>query len=188
MHRLFWFLSLLLIFLSGCQMAPSPQEAPRDPATLTHWQAQGRFAYKTPEDGGSATVRWQQHDQQGELRFSGPMGFGSAELQWSPHHATLITNKGEFSAPNAEALAFELTGLPLPAEALVYWLRGLPWPHAPAQKHQGEPHPHGLEQLGWSVEYDRWKQVQGYWLPHRLKAKHAHNTFTLVIQQWIPAP
>src|SRR5699024_3682688 len=144
---------------------------------------------KSANDGGSATVRWQQQDHKGHLRFSGPMCLGSAELDWEPCAAELTSSKGTINAPSAEILAYELTGLLLPADALLYWLRGLPWPQGPAQLTKDDAgRLTQLTQLDWQISFDRWQQVQGYWLPHRLKAKHNEDSFTLVIQQWNPAP
>ena len=189
MRRAFILICYALILLSGCQMAPSPTVPEQDVTQLTHWQAHGRFAYKSAQDGGSATVRWQQQNDRGHLRFSGPMGLGSAELNWQPGLAELTSNKGNISAPNAESLAYELTGLLLPADALLYWLRGLPWPQSPAELIKDDAgRLKELTQLGWQLHFDRWQQVQGYWLPHRLKASHNDDSFTLVIQQWNPAP
>lgn len=190
MHRAFFIGGYaILLLLSGCQIAPTPVIPEQDVNHLTHWQANGRFAYKSANDGGSASVRWQQQDDKGYLRFSGPMGLGSAELHWEPGFAQLTSSKGTLEAPSAEVLAYELTGLLLPADALLYWLRGLPWPHSPAHiTKDNEGRPAQLTQMDWQLDFDRWQQVQGYWLPHRLKAKHNNDSFTLVIQQWNPAP
>lgn len=191
MGRLLFYASSYCIFLllSGCQLTPLSPSTEQDVAQLTHWQANGRFAYKTPHDGGSASVRWQQQNDHGELHFSGPMGFGSATLHWQPGFAKLTTSKASTNAPSAETLTYELTGLALPADALLYWLRGLPWPHAEASLVRNtQGHPQRLTQLNWQLEYDRWQQIDGYWLPHRLKAKHNSDSFTFVIQHWKPNP
>lgn len=191
MGRLLLYIGSYWIFLllSGCQLVPLTPSAPQDVAQLTHWQASGRFAYKTADNGGSASVRWQQKNDFGELYFSGPMGFGSATLRWQPGFAELITSKASASAPSAEALSYELTGLALPTDALLYWLRGLPWPHAKASlTRDTHGQPQRLTQLNWQLEYDGWQQIDGYWLPHRLKAKHNSDSFTFVIQHWKPNP
>lgn len=173
------------IWLAGCQIAPTVPSTPgKDAATLTTWQADGRFAYRTPKDGGNASIHWVQQQQKGELTFSGPMGFGSAALHWHPTAATLTTSKGTINAPSPEALAQELTGIALPVEALIYWLRGLPWPHAEARITRQQEQLRTLKQLNWHIEYDRWQLVDGYWLPHRLKAKHGEDSFTVVVQNW----
>lgn len=186
LHFLVWLTALLL--LAGCQTAPAPTSTPsKDSATLTQWEASGRFAYKNIHDGGNASIHWRQNHDHGQLHLSGPMGFGSAELQWHPALATLTTNKGTITAPNAETLAAELTGIMLPVDALMYWLRGLPWPHAGAHVVRHGQQLSTLKQLGWHIEYDRWQQVDGYWLPHRLKAKHNKDSFTVVVQQWVLA-
>jgi len=172
------------VWLAGCQVAPTaPSTHGKDATTLTHWQADGRFAYRTQSDGGNASIHWQQKQEQGTLTFSGPMGFGSAALHWHPTAAVLTTNKGTFNAPSAELLAEELTGIALPVDALMYWLRGVPWPHAEARITRTQ-HVNTLQQLGWRIEYDRWQLVDGYWLPHRLKAKYGNDSFTVVVQQW----
>src|SRR5699024_6280241 len=171
------FIALFTLWLSGCQIAPKVDEPEQQAEKMTHWQAKGRFAYKSPTDGGSASIHWLQEDDQGELKFSGPMGFGSAELQWQPGYAILTTSKGEATAHSAEALALELTGVAIPVDALMYWLKGLKWPKTEADTERNdEGRLTRLQQNGWDIKYERWQQVPGgYWLPHKLKATHQQD-------------
>lgn len=177
---------LLTLVMSGCQRLP-PAPMPDHAEDLRSWQLSGRFGYRTGDDGGSASLSWEQQEERGDLYFSGPLGFGSAHIRWHPEGALLKTGKGEVSAAGPAELAWRLTGLWLPVEALEYWVRGLPWPGAGAQPQFG---PTGqleqLEQLGWQLEFDRYTAVEQLLLPFRIRARHGEQRFTLIIREWNP--
>src|SRR5699024_3429038 len=122
------------VWLAGCQVAPTaPSTHGKDATTLTHWQADGRFAYRTQSDGGNASIHWQQKQEQGTLTFSGPMGFGSAAMQSHPTAAFITTKDVSFNAPSVELLAEEFTCIAQPVDAFMYWFRAVPWPLAEAR-------------------------------------------------------
>ncbi|MCR3785962.1 lipoprotein insertase outer membrane protein LolB, partial [Pseudomonas aeruginosa] len=43
-----------------------------------------------------------------------------------------------------------------------------------------------LEQDGWQIEYTRYAEQNGYWLPERLKLHGQDLDVTLVIKDWQP--
>lgn len=183
----------LLLLLSGCQTLLGDGEQ-RDaigttPAALTHWNLDGRFGYRAGNDGGSASVKWEQRDRHGALHFSGPLGIGSARIRWQPGHAELDNGKDIHTATSTTELAWRLTGLELPVEALQFWVRGLPSPHVNAQPSFDEFGTlTALDQAGWHVRFDRYQTVDGLHLPFRLRAQHLDQRFTLIIKHWEPQP
>ncbi|MEY1661386.1 lipoprotein insertase outer membrane protein LolB [Isoalcanivorax beigongshangi] len=156
-------------------------------ATLQHWDLSGRLGYRTAADGGSASLEWRQRSEGGQILFSGPLGFGSAELLWNGEGAELRHGKQRHQAPTPGALAWMLTGMDLPVDALYYWVRGLPFPGAPAQLQRADDGSvTGLQQLGWTLRFDRPEAVGHLVLPHRVRAERGSDRFTLLIHRWVP--
>ena len=178
----------LLALLAGCQTAPMTTPADR-PAGLHSWDLSGRLGYRAGDDGGSASVDWQQRNERGELAFSGPLGMGSALIRWQPGHAVRDTGKERIEAANSTELAWRLTGLMLPVEALQYWVRGLPWPvmdGTPTFNELGQLT--ALQQAGWTLDFDRYGAVDGLQLPFRIRARQGDQRFTLIVKNWEPLP
>lgn len=175
--------------LAACQTVPPPDTHFTRAEQIQRWQMNGKLGYRTRDDGGSANFDWQQAPNHGAIHFSGPLGFGSAELTWQPGIATLETAKGNYQARSPGELAWRLTGFWLPVSALEYWSRGLVWPGAPAESDRNsDGNLIHLEQLGWSLEFDRYQPVGQVPLPHRIKASQDDNRFTLLIHEWRPLP
>lgn len=185
-----WCLLLAAVLaLGACRTLPEPTTDLDRAAELERWTLEGRLGYRSGDDGGSASFRWVQADtESGRIHFSGPMGFGSARLDWAPGHATLEKGNDEFTAPSPGMLAWHLTGLVLPIDNLLYWVRGLPAPSpAPRSRQREDNRLIALEQSGWSLTFERYRDVAGLVLPHRIKATQGDQRFTLVIQSWQPA-
>ena len=175
--------------LGGCQLRPTTLQTYTHPVEMTEWQLNGKLGYRTPNDGGSATFEWQQQPREGNIQFSGPLGFGSAELYWDSGRAELITPKQTYQARSPGELAWHLTGFWLPVSALEYWTRGLAWPGAAGEAQYNEENQLvQLEQLGWSLTFDRYTPIQGVTLPMRIKAAQNSNRFTLLIKEWHAGP
>ena len=179
-----------LLLLSACQTRPLVTVDDFERAEdLQHWNITGRLGYRTAGDGGNASLDWRQRREGGRIHFSGPLGFGSAELRWDDTSAMLDTGREQLTATSPAALAWHLTGLMIPVDALYYWVRGLPWPWAestPQYDDQGRLVT--LDQLGWSLRFDRHERVAGLELPHRVRANLNGDSFTLIVQHWVPQP
>ncbi|ERP90668.1 molecular chaperone LolB [Alcanivorax sp. P2S70] len=188
-HRLSRVLIALCIplILSACQTPTTELTTFTHPSQIQGWEMEGKLGYRTPNDGGSATFEWRQQPARGEIRFSGPLGFGSADLRWDTGRAELITAKEQYQARSPGELAWHLTGFWLPVSALQYWARGLPWPGAPGEASYDDlERLQSLEQLGWTLTFDRYETVAGVELPFRIKATQNGNRFTLLIKDWQP--
>lgn len=181
-----------LLALSGCRtVPPEPTTRLASAEALQSWTMDGRLGYRSGDDGGSASFHWVQADrQQGSIHFSGPLGFGSARIGWTPEHAWLEQGNDRIEAAAPGLLAWRLTGLILPIERLLYWVRGMPAPGVPVQERETGENGHlaSLRQAGWLLRFDRYQPVAGLTLPHRIKASHDEQRFTLVIHSWQPRP
>jgi len=183
-------LTALLVSLSACTTAPSTPSRPAPPpaeaqhmseeerwasrlgsmASLDDWRVRGKVAYRLPGDAGSASLDWQQADEQSELRLSGPLGVGSTEIQ---NQGALLRVKrdGIERLYPADAAPWLPGGtlLPVPVDSIKYWLRGLPNPaQAIAVLETDNALASRIEQSGWIVEYSDYKDVQGIPMPARL--------------------
>lgn len=180
---------LLALLLAGCQVMPTGP-LPVDPHALERWNLDGRLGYRTPEDGGSASVVWHQRTAHGEMRLSGPLGFGSAHIRWDADGgARLDTGRERVEAASPAELAWRVTGVWLPVEALTWWVRGLAWPGAPAEpEFDATGTLIAMHQLGWHLTFDRHDEVAGLTLPFRIRARSNDQHFTLIIRRWEPLP
>jgi outer membrane lipoprotein LolB len=195
----------VLLVLSGCAGFTSREvlQGQGDPArwqahkqqlsALNAWQIDGKVGIRAPQEAtrsrsGSATLFWLQRQDYYDIRLSGPLGSGAARLTGRPGQATLeVANQGRYQAESAQALLYEQLGWNLPVAHLLWWVRGLP---APSSKSQltldGASHLAHLTQDGWQVEYLRYTERNGYWLPERFKLSGHELEVTVVIKGWQP--
>ena len=182
----------VFVSLAGCQSRPVPpagEEVPGSARALASWNLAGRLGYRAGNEGGSASLDWQQRDSAGVIRFSGPLGFGSAAIHWQPGLATLSTGRETVSAGDPTSLALQLTGLLLPVDALQYWVRGLPAPTDTAHLARDDNGDLSqLEQMGWQLELTRYQDYLGLRLPGKIRAQRDDQRFTLLIRHWEPLP
>ena len=190
MTRLLVLLSVLL--MAGCQSLRTvgTADTPASLSQLSQWNISGRLGYRAGDEGGSASVDWRQRGDSGSMHLSGPLGFGSAEIQWAPGEASLTDGKDTVRSADTASLAWRLTGLWLPVEALTYWVRGMPFPHTEFDAGNDDRGQLAtLEQLGWSLQFDRYDDIgNGLLAPHKIRASRENQRFTLVIQRWEPLP
>nr|WP_298147022.1 lipoprotein insertase outer membrane protein LolB [uncultured Pseudomonas sp.] len=157
-------------------------------AALDAWQISGKVGIRAPKDSGSGTLFWLQRQDYYDIRLSGPLGRGAARLTGRPGAILLeVANQGRYQAESPEQLLQQQLGLNLPVSHLLWWIRGLP---APGSKStltlDSDSHLAQLAQDGWQVEYLRYTEQDGYWLPERLKLQGHDLQVTLVIKDWQP--
>ncbi|MDR0277044.1 MAG: lipoprotein insertase outer membrane protein LolB [Paucimonas sp.] len=190
----------LIALLAGCagfgskeavQGQGSPQlwkEHKQQLSTLDGWQINGKVGIRAPTDSGSGTLVWLQRQDYYDLRLSGPLGRGAARLTGRPGNVVLeVANQGRFEAPTPEVLLAEQLGWELPVSHLVWWVRGLPAPDSKSKLTlDGDSRLASLEQDGWQVEYTRYTEQNGYWLPERMKLHGQDLDVTVVLKEWQP--
>lgn len=184
--------------LTHCATLPAPQ-APRNEnvawdarsKTLTSvqtWNLQGLMAVRTHQDAFSATLKWQQQQQNYSILLLGPMGTNAVQLSGViAGPAQLVTADGKkYSANSAEDLLTKQLGWHLPVSNLFYWVRGLPVPNVAASK-QFDRYNHltQLEQQGWRIQYLRYSAANHVDLPTKIFLDNPSINVKIVISQWM---
>lgn len=196
-HGVTWrALILLFLFLGGCTTLVQPQGKANRKAwrsrfqrlkQLNAWQLSGRIGVVARGGrGGAAGLSWQQSGDWISMSLSGPFGMGGVHLYGTPGAMVLVNSKGKRFYTSEPSAALETAlGWPVPVSSLRYWVIGRP---APGQPYKLRLDAHGLVmqlvQQGWTVSYQLYMQVHGYWLPHRVTAVRAHGHVKLVISYW----
>ncbi len=157
-------------------------------AGLDAWQISGKVGIRAPKDSGSGTLFWLQRQDYYDIRLSGPLGRGAARLTGRPGAILLeVANQGRYQATTPEQLMQEQLGLNLPVSHLLWWIRGLPSPDSKSRLNlDGDSRLAQLSQDGWQVEYLRYTEQNGFWLPERIKLSGFDLQVTLVIKDWQP--
>ncbi|UTW09155.1 lipoprotein insertase outer membrane protein LolB [Pseudomonas benzenivorans] len=190
----------LIALLAGCAGLTSREalEGTGDPtrwrahkqqvADLDAWQISGKVGIRAPRDSGSGTLFWLQRQDYYDIRLSGPLGRGAARLTGRPGAILLeVANQGRYQAASPEALLQQQLGLNLPVSHLLWWIRGLPSPDSRSRVTlDGDSRLAHLQQDGWKVDYLRYAEQNGYWLPERIKLEGHDLQVTLVIKDWQP--
>ena len=190
----------LIALLAGCAGLTSREalEGEGSPAlwqshkqqigSLDAWQISGKVGIRAPQDSGSGTLFWLQRQDYYDIRLSGPLGRGAARLTGRPGAIQLeVANQGRYQAASPEQLLQQQLGLNLPVSHLLWWIRGLPAPDSRSRLTlDSDSRLAQLSQAGWQVEYLRYAEQGGYWLPERLKLSGHDLQITLVIKDWQP--
>lgn len=186
----------LFLFLTACSsMGPAPSSPPLAQSwkqrqlslkQMTHWKLKGAVAVHTPEDGGSASLDWQQNNQTYTISLFGPFGANAVQISGKPGWVTLQTSEGkEFSARNPEELLYAQLGWKLPVSHLFYWTRGLPVPSLEARSEFDEYHRLvRLRQQNWEIWFKQYAVFNQRELPTKIVLKHPQLNIKLVIYQW----
>ena len=190
----------LITLLAGCAGLTSREalEGQGDPqrwqshkqqiSSLDAWQISGKVGIRAPKDSGSGTLFWLQRQDYYDIRLSGPLGRGAARLTGRPGAILLeVANQGRYQAATPEQLMQEQLGLNLPVSHLLLWIRGLPSPESKSRLNlDADSRLAQLSQDGWQVEYLRYTEQNGFWLPERIKLSGFDLQVTLVIKDWQP--
>jgi outer membrane lipoprotein LolB len=177
------------LVLVGCAthraapLAPLPWE--ERAAMLQHaseWQLDGRTAVALNQQGWQASLDWRQHGDTGEVHLAGPLGVGAVALTLTPGGVSVN------GAPPSEAQSEQLDerlGFSLPLAELRYWLLGVPAPEETFDlKRNADDRAAALTQAGWSIDYDRYSEVAGDWLPALLHLTRAGVRVKVAVDHW----
>ena len=195
------FLLLAVFTLSACAMQslqPPQTAAPSDWQThqlrvsqLNDWRLAGKLGFRGPDSGGSASVNWQQQQNNFQLQLSGPFGAGRATLSGNQQIAEMLY-QDKLYRQTPQQLASQLIGVPLPVGALSWWARGLPSPDqetASSIATSPEGYASSFEQAGWQLSFSRYSETDAGSLPSKIIGTHQSSdnrrySFKLVISDW----
>lgn len=192
----FSLLLLSILLASGCahRSLTPPQdvlEHQRQVQAIDDWTLTGKLGIRTPDDSGSANVKWAQQIASYQINLSGPLGQKSMIITGTPNKVRLEqTGEPAQEAKTAEALIKKTAGWTLPVAELAYWVRGVPAPKLRiTQLQQNET---GLIaqliQGGWNIRYSNYRDQTfngiNLPLPGKITAEYKDVRLTLVIRDW----
>jgi len=158
---------------------------------LDSWSLRGRLNIRSSNSNDTVNINWQQNREAFDINLSGTLGLGAVRIS-GDDQGVLIEKAGEesFRAPSLEVVGSEILGYVFPAGELLYWIRGLP---APGPRPGITYNPDGLiatlsqqDYTGrrWELQYDRYADIDGHYLPGRLRLEQAPYRLTFLIAKW----
>lgn len=184
----------LSVLLHACASQPP---ALRDSDWLLHqtqlqqlqqWQFRGKVAVRTTDNAESASLLWTQQLQRSQLVFSGPMGWNQLTLLLNEGRLTLFRD-GNWQTLSSAAELEQMIGWQLPVDYLGWWVKGLP---APGQKIRQMQLEDGrlslLEQAGWTLNYDGYRQAGDWVLPAKIRFQQKGISGKILLKEWMPGP
>jgi len=194
----FFLTPLFILLIAGCAMRPtvpgtSVAWAERREALvqMPDWQARGRIAVKSAGGGGQGSIRWRQAGSGSRVRLSGPFGVGAYEISWKADSVEIIGKAGEveiaYAGQNAaERFLMDQLGWSFPAMSLRYWILGVPDPGFESNElFDTDGWLVGIQQGGWSIEYDEFEIRNAIWLPKRIVMRSDDARVRLIIDDWL---
>ena len=188
---------LLAFSLAGCAIQPTVpgtsiawSERQSELQALDVWQARGRIAVKSGDDGAQGSLRWDQDGSEARIRVSGPFGAGAYEIDWNPDRVVVTSRDGEVAAAYtgadaADQFLSEQLGWTFPAINTRYWILGVPDPDfASREQFDTDGWLVGIEQNGWSVAYDGFQLRDEVWLPRKITMENDRARLRLVVDRW----
>jgi outer membrane lipoprotein LolB len=184
-----------VLALAGCA-ALRPDPGPPDEAAwaqhhlelaeVDHWTLEGRAALRTPQDGWSASLRWDQDGRWMDFRLRGPVGMGTTRMRGDPDWMVIENSRGEvWGTPDPERELELQTGWRVPIGHLRWWILGIPAPDEPAETRvDSEGRLAWMEQAGWRIEYGGYSRVERYVLPDRVTVENGDVRLRVVIRSW----
>ncbi len=186
-------LILAVVAAAGCaglrEPAPMPgewQDRAMRLQTLDQWNVRGRLAVKTDVDAFNGSMVWTQADSFVSFAFRGPLGVGGFRLVGNDQRMVLDMSNGdewELTSPQAELR--QRIGWSVPLTGMRFWMLALPDPATPADlEFDDAGFLRRLEQQGWVVTFDTYKQVQNEWLPHKLVVGQTGVRLRVAVDRW----
>ena len=181
------FLVILIWTLHGCTtLRQTVPHTTYDVEALTHWTLAAKIGWRSSNNNGSAYLDWQQQGDQYEIRLSGPLGQGTNLLKGNSSRVILTTHKNQkFYANKLEDLVQRHSDVPLPIYHLFAWIRGIPKnPNLVTNDHTVDSGIKRFTEAGWTIHTERYRLVDGYWLPHKLVLRQDKMRLTIVVNSW----
>ena len=155
------------------------------------WTLQGRIAVQVENQSGSASLQWQQDEEEYLIRIIGPFGKGTIELNGNKQGVSLRDANDQLQhARDAETLLKNYLGWYVPISGLHYWIRGLPSPEQSIETMVLDENSRisELSQAGWQVSYGAYMKVDAPYLPRKLEMRNQGLKVKLIVRKWQPRP
>lgn len=159
----------------------------KDLYRLQQWSIHGHLAVQAGGEGWSATLYWDQDNQDYTLRFIAPLGQGTYQLSGDEGKAKLLTADNKvYRATDAEHLLQDNLGWNVPLHGLKYWVRGVPEPGVMTDNLllDDKGRMTDLQQSGWRISISRYSEFNGKELPSKLFMQNDRFQLRLVVLDW----
>ncbi|MEM6513321.1 MAG: lipoprotein insertase outer membrane protein LolB [Pseudomonadota bacterium] len=155
-------------------------------ADADDWSLTGRIGIRSDDDGFNARFRHTQDGRRFDATLSGPLGVGTIRVAGDTRAIVLTDKDGEqLTLSNPEADLLRLYGWTIPLDSLKYWALGIPDPAVAATPVIDDAgRLTSLEQRGWRVDIDRYREYAGQQLPARITATSTTTRVRLVVDRW----
>jgi len=153
--------------------------------SLKKWDANAQIAIKIDKKTQKAKMIWQQNQHKYDISFLGPFGQAGPKLYGDTQSATLLIPKETpLTDTNTSSLLQKRLGWQLPVENAQYWIKGIPSPLTDSQLSLKDQRLYTLEQDGWTITYEKYRQVANQYLPAKMVISRGDLRLLLVIYKW----
>ncbi len=153
---------------------------------VSRWEFHGRIGVSSGDEGFNGNLWWWQRDDDFRASIGGPLGVGTVRIAGIGSKFTITDKDGaEVEIRDAETELQAMYGWSIPVDSLRFWALGIPDPEqAAAMEFGSDGLLATLEQQGWRVAIDQYRQVGGQAMPRRLTALSEQGKVVLVIDDW----
>ncbi len=154
---------------------------------LTVWHAIGKIGFTNGNQGGSASLDWQQKKNNFTLNLYGPFKTENIRITGKPGVIYLSTSDGiQQTANTPEEVIEKQLGWNVPVTGLIYWSKGIPIPGEPSDLIQlsKENRLTRLVQHGWNIEYHEYKAFDQFILPTKITLQYEKIKIKLIFKSW----
>jgi outer membrane lipoprotein LolB len=191
-------LGVALLFSACASKRPQVEAAQAERVQITHDQQvdkqssfalSGRIGIKNNGDGGSGSFTWAQNGDVIEFELRAPLSNQTWRLEGMPGSFELTDSKGKVTRnADAEQLLLDASGWQIPMVELRHWVRGARAPISVSGDATVQYSANGdlkqLVQNGWTVDFERFDDIDGTRLPIKLKAYQNQAQVKVLIKSW----
>ena len=155
---------------------------------LEEFTLSGKLGFRNDDEAFSVAVNnWLQKADYYQLDLSSTFfGLGAVRISGSPSWIEVQEPDEEPVWSNYPNETIEqLLGFPLPVQRIRYWIRGIPAPQSEATEVKNLLGlTEEMQQDGWTIQLDRYRDVKGLPLPGRIKVIRDDTKITLAVASW----
>ncbi|MEL7447972.1 MAG: lipoprotein insertase outer membrane protein LolB [Pseudomonadota bacterium] len=154
---------------------------------LEEWELRGRISLSTPSDALSGTLTWRQMFGDMDFRFRGPLGIGGMRISGDEQQLRVKTSNGdEFYLTDPVADLESRFGWHVPLYSMQHWVLGVPSTDGEeaAEQLDGSGRLASLQQHGWTVAYESYREAGEHQLPRKLVMENGEIRIRLVVDRW----